>query len=142
MGRRRSRLPHPRGGRTGRGPRHRDRQHPARRARRVTGAGRGAATPSEDGRHRVSVPVTVRLTATELTRVLLAMPTDLTDITPTRTREAIGVALRAYGYGALQQVRRYDPADARHQQARAAIWRAYGGRFRGTPDAAFLNTPA
>ena len=96
---------------------------------------RGAATPSHDGVHRLSVPLHPRLSATELIRVLLAAPvdTDLTALDPVRVRSLIADVLTQHGYDVLDRSP-VDPELDRHQDARRAVRRAYGPRFLNAPD--------
>ncbi|MGW7292866.1 DUF6181 family protein [Streptomyces xiamenensis] len=96
---------------------------------------RGAATPSRDGIHRLSVPLHPRLSATELIRVLLAAPaeTNLRSIDPVQTRSLIAEVLTQHGYDVLDQSP-YHPELDRHQDARRAVRRAYGTRFLDTPE--------
>lgn len=95
---------------------------------------RGAATPSKDGVHRIGVPLQPRLSATELIRVLLAAPaeTDLHALDPMQVRATVADVLTQYGYEVLDRSP-YDPGRDRHQDARRAIRRAYGRRFRDAP---------
>ncbi|MFF5655152.1 DUF6181 family protein [[Kitasatospora] papulosa] len=92
---------------------------------------RGAATPSRDGVHRLSVPLPPRLSATELIRVLLAAPgeTDLSALDPVQVRSLIADVLTQHGYDVLDRSPYYPELD-RHQDAR----RAYGPRFLDAPD--------
>ncbi|MDT0459144.1 DUF6181 family protein [Streptomyces sp. DSM 41527] len=96
---------------------------------------RGAATPSRDGVHRLSVPLHPRLSATELIRVLLAAPgeTDLSALDPVRVRSLIADVLTQHGYDVLGRSPYY-PEHDRHQDARRAVRRAYGPRFLGVHD--------
>lgn len=96
---------------------------------------RGAATPSRDGVHRLSVPLHPRLSATELIRVLLAAPgeADLTALDPVRVRSLIADVLTQHGYDVLDRSP-YSPELDRHQDARRAVRRAYGPRFFDAPD--------
>ncbi|MFD9150356.1 DUF6181 family protein [Streptomyces diastaticus] len=96
---------------------------------------RGAATPSRDGIHRLSVPLHPRLSATELIRVLLAAPgeTDLSDLDPVQIRSLIADVLTQHGYDVLDRSPYYPELD-RHQDARRAVRRAYGPRFLDAPD--------
>ncbi|MBA0053626.1 hypothetical protein E0L36_22975 [Streptomyces sp. AJS327] len=91
---------------------------------------RGAATPSRDGVHRLSVPLHPRLSATELIRVLLAAPgeTDLSTLDPVEVRSLIADVLTQHGYDVLDRSPYYPELD-RHQDARRAVRRAYGPRF-------------
>lgn len=96
---------------------------------------RGAATPSRDGVHRLSVPLHPRLSATELIRVLLAAPgeTDLSTLDPVQVRSLIADVLTQHGYDVLDRSPYYPELD-RHQDARRAVRRAYGPRFLDAPD--------
>ncbi|MFF8919469.1 DUF6181 family protein [Streptomyces sp. NPDC015032] len=96
---------------------------------------RGAATPSRDGVHRLSVPLHPRLSATELIRALLAAPreTDLAALDPVQIRSLIAGVLTQHGYVVLDRSPYYPELD-RHQDARRAVRRAYGARFLGAPD--------
>ncbi|MGC5260784.1 DUF6181 family protein [Streptomyces cyaneofuscatus] len=96
---------------------------------------RGAATPSRDGIHRLSVPLNPRLSATELIRVLLAAPgeTDLSALDPVQVRSLIADVLTQHGYDVLDRSPYYPELD-RHQDARRAVRRAYGPRFLDAPD--------
>ncbi|MFI6372434.1 DUF6181 family protein [Streptomyces sp. NPDC050546] len=96
---------------------------------------RGAATPSRDGVHRLSVPLHPRLSATELIRVLLAAPgeADLSALDPVRVRSLIADVLTQHGYDVLDRSPYYPELD-RHQDARRAVRRAYGPRFLDAPD--------
>ncbi|MEV7090114.1 DUF6181 family protein [Streptomyces sp. NPDC093085] len=96
---------------------------------------RGAATPSRDGVHRLSVPLHPRLSAMELIRVLLAVPveTDLTTLGPVQVRTLIADVLTQHGYDVLDRSPYY-PELERHQDARRAVRRAYGPRFLDAPD--------
>ncbi|ARF73788.1 hypothetical protein B7C62_17075 [Kitasatospora albolonga] len=96
---------------------------------------RGAATPSRDGVHRLSVPLHPRLSATELIRVLLAAPeeTDLSALAPVQVRSLIADVLTHHGYDVLDRSPYYPELD-RHQDARRAVRRAYGARFLDAPD--------
>ncbi|MFB4424686.1 DUF6181 family protein [Streptomyces sp. NPDC059818] len=96
---------------------------------------RGAATPSRDGVHRLSVPLHPRLSATELIRVLLAAPgeTDLAALDPVQVRSLIADVLTQHGYDVLDRSPYYPELD-RHRDARRAVRRAYGTRFLDAPD--------
>ncbi|MFJ7590294.1 DUF6181 family protein [Streptomyces sp. NPDC097617] len=96
---------------------------------------RGAATPSRDGVHRLSVPLHPRLSATELIRVLLAAPeeSDLSALDPVQVRSLIADVLTQRGYDVLDRSPYYPELD-RHQDARRAVRRAYGSRFLDAPD--------
>ncbi|MGW0857077.1 DUF6181 family protein [Streptomyces sp. NPDC002690] len=96
---------------------------------------RGAATPSRDGVHRLSVPLHPRLSATELIRVLLAAPraNDLSALDPVQVRSLIADVLTQHGYDVLDRSPYYPELD-RHQDARRAVRRAYGTRFLDAPD--------
>ncbi|MGW2840615.1 DUF6181 family protein [Streptomyces sp. NPDC001493] len=96
---------------------------------------RGAATPSRDGIHRLSVPLHPRLSATELIRVLLAAPraNDLSALDPVQVRSLIADVLTQHGYDVLDRSPYYPELD-RHQDARRAVRRAYGTRFLDAPD--------
>lgn len=96
---------------------------------------RGAATPSRDGVHRLSVPLHPRLSATELIRVLLAAPgeTDLSALDPVQVRSLIADVLTQHGYDVLDRSPYYPELD-RHQDARRAVRRAYGPRFLDATD--------
>ncbi|MFH9467105.1 DUF6181 family protein [Streptomyces clavifer] len=96
---------------------------------------RGAATPSRDGVHRLSVPLHPRLSATELIRVLLAAPgeNDLSILNPVQVRSFIADVLTQHGYDVLDRSPYYPELD-RHQDARRAVRRAYGPRFLDAPD--------
>lgn len=96
---------------------------------------RGAATPSRDGVHRISVPLHPRLSASELIRVLLAAPveTDLHALNPVQVRSLIADVLTQHGYDVLDRSP-YTPGCDRHQDARRAVRRAYGPRFTDAPD--------
>ncbi|MYU02153.1 MULTISPECIES: DUF6181 family protein [unclassified Streptomyces] len=96
---------------------------------------RGAATPSRDGVHRLSVPLHPRLSATELIRVLLAVPgeTDLSALDPVQVRSLVADVLTQHGYAVLDRSPYY-PELERHQDARRAVRRAYGSRFLDAPD--------
>ncbi len=96
---------------------------------------RGAATPSRDGVHRLSVPLHLRLSATELIRVLLAAPgkADLSTLDPVQVRSLIADVLTQHGYEVLDRST-YDPELDHHQDARRAVRRAYGPRFLDAPD--------
>lgn len=91
---------------------------------------RGAATPSRDGIHRISVPLHPRLSASELIRVLLAAPaeTNLNALEPVDVRSLIVDVLTQHGYDVLDRSPYYPYLD-RHQDARRAVRRAYGPRF-------------
>ncbi|MFJ5105317.1 DUF6181 family protein [Streptomyces sp. NPDC088554] len=95
---------------------------------------RGAATPSRDGVHRLSVPLHPRLSATELIRVLLAAPgaNDLSALDPVQVRSLIADVLTQHGYDVLDRSPYY-PELNRHQDARRAVRRAYGTRFLDAP---------
>ncbi|MDX2540147.1 DUF6181 family protein [Streptomyces scabiei] len=95
---------------------------------------RGAATPSRDGVHRISVPLHPRLSASELIRVLLAAPveTDLNSLDPVEVRSLIADVLTQHGYDVLDRSP-YDPDFDHHQDARRAVRRAYGPRFLDAP---------
>ncbi|MBT2405602.1 MULTISPECIES: DUF6181 family protein [unclassified Streptomyces] len=95
---------------------------------------RGAATPSRDGVHRISVPLQPRLSASELIRVLLAAPeeTDLSALDPVDIRSHIADVLTQHGFDVLARSPYYPYLD-RHQDARRAIRRAYGARFLDAP---------
>lgn len=96
---------------------------------------RGAATPSRDGVHRLSVPLHPRLSATELMRVLLAAPgeSDISALDPVQVRSLIADVLTQHGYDVLDRSPYYPELD-RHQDARRAVRRAYGPRFLDAPD--------
>ncbi|MCX4549587.1 hypothetical protein OG204_18860 [Streptomyces sp. NBC_01387] len=96
---------------------------------------RGAATPSRDGVHRLTVPLHPRLSATELIRALLAAPgeSDLTALDPVQVRSLIADVLTEHGYAVLDRSPYYPELD-RHQAARRAVRRAYGPRFLDAPD--------
>lgn len=96
---------------------------------------RGVATPSRDGVHRLSVPLHLRLSATELIRVLLAAPeeSDLSALDPVQVRSLIADVLTQHGYDVLDRSPYYPELD-RHQDARRAVRRAYGSRFLDAPD--------
>ncbi|MEU1484498.1 DUF6181 family protein [Streptomyces sp. NPDC005752] len=96
---------------------------------------RGAATPSRDGVHRLSVPLHPRLSATELIRVLLAAPgeNDFTALDPVQVRSLIADVLTQHGYDVLDRSPYYPELD-RHQDARRAVRRAYGPRFLDAAD--------
>ncbi|GHA14890.1 DUF6181 family protein [Streptomyces echinoruber] len=97
---------------------------------------RGAAQPSKgDGVFRVAVPLRPRLSASELTRALLAArkSEDLDMLRPVQIRALIAEVLTRHGYDLLDRSA-YDPHDPRHQAARRAVRRAYGSRFVGAPD--------
>ncbi|NJQ04006.1 DUF6181 family protein [Streptomyces lonarensis] len=96
---------------------------------------RGAATPSRDGIHRLTVPLHPRLSATELIRVLLAAPgeTDLTALDPVAVRALIADVLTRHGDAVLDRSQ-YHPELDHHQDARRAVRRAYGPRFLDAPD--------
>ncbi|MFI1761904.1 DUF6181 family protein [Streptomyces sp. NPDC020800] len=96
---------------------------------------RGAATPSRDGVHRLSVPLHPRLSATELIRALLAAPgeTGLSDLDPVQVRSLIADVLTQHGYDVLDRSPYYPELD-RHQDARRAVRRAYGPRFLDARD--------
>lgn len=96
---------------------------------------RGAATPSRDGIHRISVPLQPRLSATELIRALLAAPgkIDLSALAPVEVRSLIADVLTQHGYDVLDRSP-YFPELDRHQDARRAVRRAYGPRFLDAPD--------
>lgn len=96
---------------------------------------RGAATPSRDGVHRLSVPLHPRLSATELIRVLLAAPeeNDLSALDPVQIRSLIADVLTQHGYEVLDRSPYYPELD-RHQDARRTVRRAYGPRFTDAPD--------
>ncbi|WP_203186106.1 DUF6181 family protein [Streptomyces pratensis] len=95
---------------------------------------RGAATPSRDGIHRLSVPLHPRLSATELIRVLLAAPgeSDISALDPVQVRSLIADVLTQHGYDVLDRSPYYPELD-RHQDARRAVRRAYGPRFLDAP---------
>ncbi|MGW4883440.1 DUF6181 family protein [Streptomyces murinus] len=95
---------------------------------------RGAATPSKDGIHRISVPLSLRLNATDLIRVLLAVPdvTDFNALEPVQVRSLISAVLTQHGYDVLARSS-YHPHLDRHQDARQAVRRAYALRFQGAP---------
>ncbi|WP_411143125.1 DUF6181 family protein [Streptomyces sp. x-80] len=95
---------------------------------------RGAATPSRDGVHRLSVPLHPRLSASELIRVLLAAPveTDLHTLDPVQIRSLIADVLTQHGYDVLDRSLYYSELD-RHQDARRAVRCAYAGRFLDAP---------
>ncbi|MFD5553748.1 DUF6181 family protein [Streptomyces sp. NPDC127068] len=95
---------------------------------------RGAATPSRDGVHRISVPLHPRLSASELIHVLLAAPaeTDLSDLDPVEVRSIIADVLTRHGYDILTRSQSC-PSSDRHQDARRAVRRAYGARFLDAP---------
>ncbi|MEE1797503.1 hypothetical protein PUR57_02180 [Streptomyces sp. JV176] len=96
---------------------------------------RGAATPSRDGVHRLSVPLHPRLSATELIRALLAAPaeTDLAALDPVQIRSLIADVLTQHGYDVLDRSPYCSELD-RDQDARRAVRRAYGPRFLDAPD--------
>ncbi|UNZ18199.1 DUF6181 family protein [Streptomyces sp. 891-h] len=96
---------------------------------------RGAATPSRDGVHRLSVHLHPRLNATEMIRVLLAAPgeNDLSALAPVQVRSLIADVLTQHGYDVLDRSPYYPELD-RHQDARRAVRRAYGPRFLDAPD--------
>jgi len=96
-----------------------------------TSVRRGAAQPSADGTARVAVPLQLRLSASELTRALLAAPAtlDLATLTPVQTRAALAAVLAQHGYAALARTT-FDSGEQRHQEARRAIRDAYGARFQ------------
>lgn len=97
-------------------------------------ARRGAATPSRDGVHRITVPLHPRLSASELIRVLLAAPeeTDLRALEPVQVRALITDVLTQHGYDVLDRAPYNSDLD-RHQDARRAVRRAYGPRFLDAP---------
>jgi len=97
-----------------------------------TPARRGAAQPSADGTARITVPLQLRLSASELTRALLAAPAtlDLGTLTPVQTRAALAAVLAQHGYAVLTRTT-FDSGEQRHQDARRAIRDAYGTRFQG-----------
>lgn len=104
---------------------------------------RGGAQLSRDGIARIGVPLQLRLSASDLTRVLTAAPAeyDLTTLDPVEVRALVAAVLTQYGYDILTRTT-YDSGDDRHQAARRAIRRAYGHRFTGFPDEqAFLAEP-
>lgn len=104
---------------------------------------RGAAQPSKDGVARIAIPLHPRLSASELTRVLLAAPedTDLTALTPVEIRAMVTTLLTQHGYEILKRSY-YLPLLARHQDARRGIRRAYGSRFADAPtERDFLTEP-
>lgn len=108
-----------------------------------TPAPRGAARPGRDGIARITVSLHLRLSATELTRALIAAPArlDLSELDPVEVRAAITGALAEHGYDAVTRTT-FDGDDERHQEARRAVRRAYGRRFTGHPDEqAFLAEP-
>lgn len=96
---------------------------------------RGAATSSRDGVYRLSVPLSPRLSATELIRALLAAPveTDLSALDPVQIRSLIADVLTQHGYDVLDRSPYYPELD-RHQDARRAVRRAYAGRFIDAPN--------
>ncbi|MGA4842108.1 DUF6181 family protein [Streptomyces sp. G45] len=104
---------------------------------------RGAAQPSRDGIARIGITLQPRLSASELTRVLIAAPAehDLTALDPVAVRALVADLLTQHGYDILARTT-FDSSDDRHQAARRAIRRAYGPRFTGAPDEqAFLADP-
>lgn len=104
---------------------------------------RGGAQLSRDGIARIGVPLQLRLSASDLTRVLTAAPAeyDLTALDPVEVRALVAAVLTQHGYDILTRTT-YDSGDDRHQAARRAIRRAYGHRFTGFPDEqAFLAEP-
>lgn len=96
---------------------------------------RGAATPSRDGVHRLSVPLHPRLSATELIRALLAAPgeTDLSTLDPVQIRSLMANVLTQHGYDVFDRSPYYPELD-RHQDARRAVRRAYADRFIDAPN--------
>ncbi|MFD0417807.1 DUF6181 family protein [Streptomyces sp. NPDC127108] len=104
---------------------------------------RGAAQPSRDGIARIGISLQLRLSASELTRALVAAPAehDLSALGPVDVRCLVAEVLAQYGYDVLSRAA-YDSNDDRHQEARRAIRRAYGPRFTNAPDEqAFLADP-
>ncbi|WP_165953922.1 DUF6181 family protein, partial [Streptomyces sp. 8K308] len=88
------------------------------------------ATRSRDGSHRLTIPLRPRLTAAELTQVLLSSPLpDYDAASPDQIRQAVEGQLLLHGYAALRPVLDIDSQDDRHDAARAAVHRAYGARF-------------
>ncbi|MFC1403193.1 MULTISPECIES: DUF6181 family protein [Streptacidiphilus] len=96
---------------------------------------RGAAQPSTDGTARITIPLQLRLSASELTRALLAAPAtpDLATLTPVQTRAALAAVLAQHGYAVLTGTT-FDGCEERHQDARRAIRDAYGARFQDHQD--------
>ncbi|MEV0278561.1 DUF6181 family protein [Streptomyces sp. NPDC050610] len=109
-------------------------KHDSTPAARTPGR-RGAAQPSKDGVARVGVPLQLRLSASELTRVLIAAPAelDLTTLDAVQTRALVAGVLAQHGYDVLTRTA-YDSNNDRHHAARRAIRRAYGHRFTSAPD--------
>ncbi|GAA2875118.1 DUF6181 family protein [Streptomyces mexicanus] len=104
---------------------------------------RGAAQPSKDGVARVTVRLQAHLSASELTRVLIAAPAeyDLAALDPVEIRALVADILTQHGYDVLARMS-YDSGNDRHHAARRAIRRAYGHRFTDAPDEqAFLADP-